>query len=77
MLGAGSGIGRAVCQVFAREGAALAVVDLNKDSANQTVDSLPKGIHDQLVMFFSKSTFEPQQDKTNKMSVRPAKTQIS
>lgn len=28
--------------MFAREGAALAAVDINKDSANQTVDSLPK-----------------------------------
>ena len=45
LSGAGSGIGRAVCQVFAREGAALAAVDINKDSANQTIDSLPQGIH--------------------------------
>ena len=44
-LGAGSGIGKAVCQLFAKEGAALAVVDVNQESAHQTVDSLPKGIY--------------------------------
>jgi len=30
ILGAGSGIGRAVCQVFAREGARIAAVDLHE-----------------------------------------------
>ncbi|KAH3800444.1 estradiol 17-beta-dehydrogenase 8-like [Dreissena polymorpha] len=40
ITGAGSGIGRAVCQVFAREGAAIAAVDLNKDAANTTVQGL-------------------------------------
>ena len=43
ITGAGSGIGRACCQVFAREGAALAAVDLNLDSVNKTLETVPKG----------------------------------
>lgn len=42
ITGAGSGIGKAVCQVFAREGALLAAVDVNQESAHKTIDSLPK-----------------------------------
>ena len=44
LTGAGSGIGKAVCQVFAREGALLAAVDVNQESAHKTIDSLPKGM---------------------------------
>ena len=44
-LGAGSGIGRAVCRVFAREGAAVAAVDLNRDAADATIQSLPSGMN--------------------------------
>ncbi|XP_060593685.1 estradiol 17-beta-dehydrogenase 8-like [Ruditapes philippinarum] len=41
ITGAGSGIGRAVCQLFAKEGAAIAAVDLSKDAALQTIQDLP------------------------------------
>nr|AHE80140.1 17beta-hydroxysteroid dehydrogenase 8 [Azumapecten farreri] len=45
VTGAGSGIGKAVCQVFAKEGATVAVVDLHADTANSTLETLPKGDH--------------------------------
>ena len=39
--GGGSGIGRAVCQHLASEGASVAVLDINKQSVEETVKSLP------------------------------------
>ena len=37
VTGGGSGIGRATCMKFAKEGARTVVVDLNKDTASETV----------------------------------------
>lgn len=40
VTGAGSGIGRAAADLFAREGAAVAVVDLNAQAAKQTAQQI-------------------------------------
>src|SRR6187551_2376924 len=40
VTGAGSGIGRAIAQVFAREGAAVVVADIDEAGGRQTVDSV-------------------------------------
>ena len=40
VTGGGRGIGRAICRTFAREGARLAVADIDLDTARQTADEL-------------------------------------
>ncbi|NP_001171815.1 estradiol 17 beta-dehydrogenase 8-like [Saccoglossus kowalevskii] len=40
VTGGGSGIGRAVCHRFAKEGASVAVVDINSDHAQSTANDL-------------------------------------
>lgn len=45
VTGAGSGIGRASAELFAAEGAAVAVVDLREDAARETVGKLTAAGH--------------------------------
>lgn len=48
--GGGSGIGRAVCQRLASEGASVVVADISEESANETLGSLPSDLRGQTHM---------------------------
>ena len=45
MTGGASGIGRAVCQVLAKDGAKVVVADLNKDGCEETMGVSNIGEH--------------------------------
>ena len=45
ITGAGSGIGRALAQQFAAEGARLALSDINRQGLDETLNSLPAGCY--------------------------------
>ncbi|KAM9386173.1 (3R)-3-hydroxyacyl-CoA dehydrogenase [Pholidichthys leucotaenia] len=50
VTGGGSGIGRAVCQRFASEGASVVVADISEESANETVSRLQRDVRGQVHM---------------------------
>ena len=45
ITGAGSGIGREAALLFAKEGAAIVVVDVNEQAARETAALIDKAIH--------------------------------
>lgn len=45
VTGAGSGLGRAMAEAFAKEGARVVATDLREDTAQETVRALPGGPH--------------------------------
>lgn len=63
VVGAGGGIGRAICRVMAREGATVVAADLNINNVQTTVDELTGRIHNLLAIEFSKTNFRQRPQK--------------
>lgn len=53
VAGGASGIGRATCQVLARDGAKVVVADINKEGAEETLLSLPGKFNHWLLIQYS------------------------
>ena len=43
VTGGGDGIGKGICELFADEGARLAVIDMNDQTGSATVEANPQG----------------------------------
>ena len=53
VTGGGSGIGKGVCKVLAREGASVIITDINLDGCNQTLQV----IRNRLLNYFYRISF--------------------
>ncbi|XP_049607533.1 (3R)-3-hydroxyacyl-CoA dehydrogenase isoform X1 [Syngnathus scovelli] len=70
VTGGGSGIGRAVCQRLASEGASVVVADINEASANETLQSLPSDLRGQAHMAAAANVASKESVKTLLTSIQ-------
>ncbi|XP_037120086.1 estradiol 17-beta-dehydrogenase 8 isoform X2 [Syngnathus acus] len=70
VTGGGSGIGRAVCQRLASEGASVVVADINEASANETLQSLPGDLRGQAHMAAAANVASKESVKTLLTSIQ-------
>jgi len=70
VVGAGGGIGRAICRLMAREGATVVAADLNINNVQTTIDDLTGRIHNLLAIEFSKTNFRRRSQKLSIGCVR-------